>query len=167
MLELTGLRLPYTATEEELKQRAAELCRVSADAFLTFRISRRALDARKKQQISYLYNVTVSLPKKLEQQALRRKDDRIKACSPETDTEIAEGMEDCRGRIVVAGLGRPGCLPRIPWRSRDIVRWCWNAEDRWRSVCSPLNVFGRHARSIRKATLCSVRAAQGRFPTAN
>ncbi len=108
MLELTGLRLPYTATEEELKQRAAELCRVSADVFLTFRISRRALDARKKQQISYLYNVTVSLPKKLEQQALRRKDDRIKACSPETDTEIAEGTEDCRGRIVVAGLGPAG-----------------------------------------------------------
>lgn len=61
MLQLTNLKLPPTASEEDLKQKAAQMLGVTASTFTTFRITRQSIDARKKSQVHYVYSVAVSL----------------------------------------------------------------------------------------------------------
>lgn len=60
MRVLHDIKLPITATEEDVKIKCAKTLNVSPKNLRTFKILRRSLDARKKDNICYVYSVAVS-----------------------------------------------------------------------------------------------------------
>ncbi len=57
---LHDIKLPLNATVEDIKCKCAKMLKVSPKSFKTFKILRRSLDARKKDNICYVYSVGVS-----------------------------------------------------------------------------------------------------------
>lgn len=108
MIRINGIRLPFTADADALHRKIAAICRVSPEEILRVRLLRRSLDARKKQDISFLMNVAVELSEKTEKRILRRGDSGIEAYEAPTLAEIPQGSEAPKGRIVVVGLGPAG-----------------------------------------------------------
>ena len=61
MLLLTQVKLPVDHTEEELKAKAARVLKIRPDSIRFLRIRKRSLDARKKDQLLYVYELVLSL----------------------------------------------------------------------------------------------------------
>ncbi len=59
MLSVSGIRLPYTASPEEVRAAAAKILRVRENDLTSFAIRKRSLDARKKPDLFYEYQVDV------------------------------------------------------------------------------------------------------------
>ena len=66
VLKITGLKLPLTADESSLPERAARALRIRTDDIVGLRLVRTSLDARKKQDIYYACTVEVQLHTPLE-----------------------------------------------------------------------------------------------------
>ena len=61
MLRVTDVKLPLGGDEAQLKKRAARALGIPAVEVLQLKIFRRSLDARKKDQIHYVYVVDVAV----------------------------------------------------------------------------------------------------------
>ena len=61
MIAISGLKLAPGADEEQLRARAARALRIPPDAVTALKIRKKSLDARKKNDIHYLYTVCVSV----------------------------------------------------------------------------------------------------------
>ena len=65
MIRIQQLKLPVGHTEEELLQRMAKHLRLSLEAFqkqaVRWEIAKRSIDARKKQDVHYVYAIDVEL----------------------------------------------------------------------------------------------------------
>ena len=70
MLRLTNIRIPLDYTESSLRTLLLKKLKVAEDQLLSFRISRRSVDARDKQDVHFVLSVDLSL--KNEEAALRR-----------------------------------------------------------------------------------------------
>lgn len=70
MLRLTNLSVPLDYTEESLRALLLKKLRLAPDDLKSFRISRRSIDARNKQDVHFVLSVDLSL--KNEQSALHR-----------------------------------------------------------------------------------------------
>ena len=57
---LHDIKMPLSATEEDVKNRCAKLLNLSPKRIRTFKILRRSLDARNKDRICYVYSVGIS-----------------------------------------------------------------------------------------------------------
>ncbi len=62
MIRLNNLSLAPPGSEQQLKAKAAKLLGVSPDSFTAFSVVRQSIDARKKNDVHYVYTVDVSLP---------------------------------------------------------------------------------------------------------
>ena len=60
MIELNGIKTPIGVTERELKERCAKKARVSVNAVKYFKIVKKSIDARDKNDVKFVYNVLLS-----------------------------------------------------------------------------------------------------------
>lgn len=59
MIQIRQVKLPFTHTKEDLIRQTAKLLKIRREEILDLRIAKRSLDARKKEQIRYVYTVEV------------------------------------------------------------------------------------------------------------
>ena len=59
MIEITQLKLRIPHTEEDLKDKLLRTLRIQKESLISYRISRRSLDARRKPELYYVYTLEV------------------------------------------------------------------------------------------------------------
>ena len=112
-LWVQNIKQPLSEGDEQLKARVAASIGVDAGGIRSVRIVRRALDARKKQDIYFLLRVLVDLEDTAARSVLKRKNANVELCSDPAKETIKHGAESLRGRVVVAGLGPAGLFAAL------------------------------------------------------
>lgn len=107
-LRITNIKQPISEGDEGLARRIAYLFAVDEKQIKNVRILRRALDARKKQDVHFLLSAVVELEETAAKRLLARADARVEAYTETTATSLQTGAEALRGRVVVVGLGPAG-----------------------------------------------------------
>ena len=115
-LTISDLHLPVSADDAELVARIAALCGVRESDVLSVRMLRRAIDARKKQDVHFNIHAVVTLGDAAkERRLLERHAAHIEAYDPPTQPPLTSGTAPLNGRVIVAGLGPAGlfCALRL------------------------------------------------------
>lgn len=60
MIQITQLKLPYNHSEAELEQKIRKILRLSSNQRITYKISKKSIDARKKPELFWVYTCQVS-----------------------------------------------------------------------------------------------------------
>ena len=107
-LWVQNIKQPVSEGDEQLKKRVAAFLGTDAGSIKSVRIARRALDARKKQEIHFLLRVLVDLDDAAARAVLQRGNPSVEAFAAEETEPLPHGEEAPRGRVVVAGLGPAG-----------------------------------------------------------
>ncbi|NLI54538.1 MAG: hypothetical protein GX417_09480 [Clostridiales bacterium] len=107
-LRINNIKQPVSEGDELLKGRVASVLGVDARQVQSVRIVRRALDARKKQDVHFLLSVTAELKDEAAKRLLAKNDARVEPVAERPETRLTTGTEAPRGRIVVVGLGPAG-----------------------------------------------------------
>lgn len=108
-----NLKQPLSEGDEALKARVASQIGVGAVQIRSIRITRRALDARKKQDIHFLLRVMIDLDDSAANAALNRGNPNIEPFEEQAAEPLARGTKPLGGRIVVAGLGPAGLFAAL------------------------------------------------------
>lgn len=111
MIRVSELKLPPGGTMEQLKKKAARTLGVSPEEITGMKIFRRSLDARKKDDIHYVYAADVSLED--ESRVLRRADGKKVAPAPDLAYRLPEGGKMPEKRPVVVGFGPAGMFAAL------------------------------------------------------
>ncbi len=107
MIRIQQLKLPITHTEEQLKKKMAKMLRISAEDILRYQIRKQSVDARKKQEVSFVYTVDVAMEK--EAAVLRRVKSSQVSLAKEVPYQFPEeGEKELRHPPVVIGSGPAG-----------------------------------------------------------
>ena len=107
MIRIQQLKLPITHTEEQLKKKMAKMLRISAEDILRYQIRKQSVDARKKQEVSFVYTVDVAVEK--ETAVLRRVKSSQVSLAKEVPYQFPEeGEKVLCHRPVVIGSGPAG-----------------------------------------------------------
>ncbi len=119
-LLVRNLTLSVDESDDALLARAAKRLRVHPDVIKNFSIVRRSIDARKKDQICFVYNVEVSLTggpadEKHILKQLNRAD--IVSIPNQTRTPLDNGPEPLPHRPIIVGLGPAGMFAAL-WLAR-------------------------------------------------
>ncbi|MDO4572864.1 MAG: hypothetical protein Q4C13_05805 [Clostridia bacterium] len=114
-LLIGGLRMPLGLDESALPALLASALKIAERDIEGARLFRRALDARKKNDLHFQIQALATLDAALEAQLLARGDARIRPYALPACPPPSPGGEPPRGRIVVAGLGPAGlfCALRL------------------------------------------------------
>ncbi len=72
MIRISQLKLPITHTREQLYERAAKTLRIPAEALKSLTVVKRSVDARKKEQILFIYTLDAEVAGKDEKTVIRR-----------------------------------------------------------------------------------------------
>ena len=154
MLLVRDITLHIKNTEDERQALESELIRklrIPAGEIQSFRILKESVDARKKEDIFFNYQLLVSLKK---EESYLKKHANIAGVAPHYSVEsplIIPGEEVPSGRIVVVGFGpagmfsaltlaRAGYRPLILERGQDVVARTASVEGFWNG--GPLNPAG-------------------------
>ena len=117
MLRLTNLSVPLDYTEDSLRTLLLKKLKLTPDQLLSFRISRRSVDARNKQDVHFVLSVDLSL--KDEQAALRRNKNLSPIQSRQTKDPSESLASDPEGRRqpvakpLVVGAGPAGLFAAL------------------------------------------------------
>ena len=57
MIQMQQIKLPVTHTREDLETKISDILKIPKEQILSYRIARQSLDARKKQNIHYVYTI--------------------------------------------------------------------------------------------------------------
>lgn len=107
MIQIQQLKLPVSHTEEELKQKIAKTLRLSFSEIQGYDIKKQSIDARKKQEVSYVYTVAVQV--KNEEKLLKKAKSNNISIVKETEYIFPEsGTEALHHRPVIIGSGPAG-----------------------------------------------------------
>lgn len=110
MLQLSQLRLPVTHTDKDLRKAVQQALRVKDSEILEIQVRKRALDARKKSEVSYSYQLWVKLS--LEESAIKKKlqPGKIDLAKEEPYTGEALHADPAKEKpkVVIVGLGPCG-----------------------------------------------------------
>jgi len=107
-LRITNIKQPISEGDELLAFRIANLLGLETKQVVSARITRRALDARKKQDVHFMLTVIAEVEEAAAKRLLARANPHVEAYTEEQETELATGTESLRGRVVVVGLGPAG-----------------------------------------------------------
>ena len=107
-LWIQNIKQPISEGDEQLKRRIAAFVGLDSESIKSVRITRRALDARKKQEIHFLLRVLADLDDVAAKALLKRGNPNVEAFEPEPTEPLLRGTQTPRGRVVVAGLGPAG-----------------------------------------------------------
>lgn len=110
MIRITDLKLPVHGTEEQLKKRAAKALGIPMEGIMQMQIFRRSLDARKKDQIHYVYVVDVKVEN--EKKVLSKAKRNI-SVTPAYSYAFPQGRAECKKRPVVVGFGPGGMFAAL------------------------------------------------------
>ena len=120
-LLLRNVRLGLDEPEEELRARVARRLRVEVDAIRAYAVVRRALDARRADDLHFVYHVEVALnePPAAERRRLKylRPQQGI-WLEPATDSTPEPGSEPLPARPTIIGFGPAGML--AAWRLAEM-----------------------------------------------
>ncbi len=107
MIRIQQLKLSITHTEEQLKKKMAKMLRISPEDILRYQIRKQSVDARKKQEVSFVYTVDVAVEK--EEAVLRRVKSSQVSLAKEVPYQFPEeGEKELRHPPVVIGSGPAG-----------------------------------------------------------
>lgn len=108
MIRVQQVKVPLKHTTEDIKKKCAKLLRLTKEDILEMQIVKQSIDARKKNEISYVYAVDVKIKQKEEKILSKIKGNQIMV-SPEQIYRFPEsGNEELRKRPVIIGLGPAG-----------------------------------------------------------
>ena len=107
-LRISNIKQPISEGDELLTRRIANLLGLETAQVLSARITRRALDARKKQDVHFLLTTVAEIEDAAAKRLLARENPHIEAFAEEQERELVAGTEPLRGRVIVAGLGPAG-----------------------------------------------------------
>lgn len=107
MIRIQQLKLSITHTEEQLKKKMAKMLRISPEDILRYQIRKQSVDARRKQEVSFVYTVDVAVEK--EEAVLRRVKSSQVSLAKEVPYQFPEeGEKELRHPPVVIGSGPAG-----------------------------------------------------------
>ena len=107
-LRIQNIKQPISEGDELLPRRIANLLGIEEQQVESARLTRRALDARKKQDVHFLLTAVAEIEDGAAKRLLSRANPHVEAYTEERPQEIASGTESLRGRVIVAGLGPAG-----------------------------------------------------------
>lgn len=108
MVRIQQLKLPITHTKQQLLQKIAKTLRVKPEEIFDYQLRRQSVDARKKQEVSFVYTLDVKL--KQEEKILRRVKNRNVSLAKDVLYQFPAGMGEqfLRQPPVVIGSGPAG-----------------------------------------------------------
>jgi uncharacterized FAD-dependent dehydrogenase len=112
-LWVQNIKQPITEEDGQLRSRVAALLGVGAGDIRSVRITRRALDARKKQEVHFLLRVLVDLEDAAAKAALKRGGPNVEPYEESKEEPLMHGAEAPAGRVIVAGLGPAGLFAAL------------------------------------------------------
>jgi len=107
-LWIQNIKQPVSEGDEHLPKRLAVSIGIEESSIKSVRMTRRALDARKKQEIHFLLRVLADIDDATAKAVLKRGNPNVEPYQPETAVPLQRGTKAPRGRVVVAGLGPAG-----------------------------------------------------------
>jgi len=108
LLRLTGLKIPVTEEEPDLRKYLAKRLKVNEREIVDFKIFKQSIDARKPGMIYFVYTVDVQVAG--ESALLKKlKNDRDVSVTPTLEYKyVTTGRERLASRPVIAGTGPAG-----------------------------------------------------------
>lgn len=106
MIRVSELKLPIEGNQKQLEKRLAKALRVPVEEIKAYRIFKRSLDARKKDNIHYVYVVDVEV--KNEKKILEKNRDKNISLTPDLSYQMLKGEKQPKHRPVVVGFGPAG-----------------------------------------------------------
>ena len=106
MIRVSELKLPIEGNQKALEKKLAKALRVPVEEIKAYRIFKRSLDARKKDNIHYAYVVDVEV--KNEKKILEKNKDKNISETPDLDYKMLTGERKPEKRPVVVGFGPAG-----------------------------------------------------------
>ncbi len=107
-LRIINVKQPISEGDELLTRRIANMLRLETAQVLSARITRRALDARKKQDVHFLLSAIAEVEEAAAKRLLSRENPHVEVYEEAAEREIPQGTESLKGRVVVVGLGPAG-----------------------------------------------------------
>ncbi|HML67552.1 MAG TPA: FAD-dependent oxidoreductase [Clostridia bacterium] len=107
-LRINNIKQPISEGDESLPYRIANLLGLEAMQVSSARITRRALDARKKQDVHFLLSSVAEVEDAAAKRLLARENPHVEAYTEQLEGTLPVGTEALRGRVVVVGLGPAG-----------------------------------------------------------
>ncbi len=112
MIQITQLKLPVAHTPEQLVKKAASMLHVQEKDILSWRILKRSIDARDRQELLYVYSMAVTLSSgKKETKILARAGKRESRISEFQEPEyhfVPSGQESLAEPPIIIGSGPAG-----------------------------------------------------------
>lgn len=106
MIRVSELKLPIEGNQKALEKKLAKALRIPVEEIKAYRIFKRSLDARKKDNIHYVYVVDVEV--KNEKKILEKNKDKNISRTPDLDYKRMTGETMPEKRPVVVGFGPAG-----------------------------------------------------------
>ena len=106
MIRVSELKLPIEGGRKALEKKLAKALRVPVEDIKAYRIFKRSLDARKKDNIHYVYVVDVEV--KNEKKILEKNKDKNISKTPDLEYKMLQGETGPEKRPVVVGFGPAG-----------------------------------------------------------
>lgn len=112
-LRVSNIKQPISEGDDLLNLRIANLLGLEAAQVAETRVTRRALDARKKQDVHFLLSAVAEIDDTAAKRLLARENSHVEAYEAPTERELTCGTEPLRGRVIVAGLGPAGLFAAL------------------------------------------------------
>lgn len=109
-LRISNIQLPVDQPEESLRGVLAKTLGVRADDLASWRILRKSLDARSRDDLRFVYSAVVELPQDEQRIFQGRKDSRIERYDEPRFEEPESGKQRLSDRPVIVGSGPAGLL---------------------------------------------------------
>ena len=129
MIRIQNIPLPVGGDLEQLRRKAARTLGVRPGALKEIQLVRQSIDARKKQDVHYVYTVDV---------AVEQENGVLAACTARNVSLVhplsyafPEVKRHSAAMPVVVGMARRGCLPPCFWPGTASPAWCWSGDRTW------------------------------------
>lgn len=107
MIRIQQLKLPVSHTEEQLKSKIAKTLRLPINEIKQYNIRKQSVDARKKQEVSFVYTVDVEVPD--EQKLMKKnKNNHVSVAKDVAYLFPESGTKQLKHRPVIIGSGPAG-----------------------------------------------------------